>query len=149
MTQQQALAEYMAAAAARTPSEAEAEALAGAATVASLSAADQRALRQVLPHLVRGTAVLTRMLRRRAATREAVRAVPTIMRQTGSLLARRAASTGRPPTRRTVARVAAVTATRVLGNPRTCARTLQRNRRAAQTVTRSNRRPQGQRRVTG
>ena len=73
-TQQEALAELMADVAARAQTEAEAEAMVGAATLATLSPADRAALRNILPHLVRGTAILTRLLRRRRITRPAVRA---------------------------------------------------------------------------
>src|SRR5436305_4885405 len=97
-TQTQALAELMAAVASQARTEAEAEALAGAATVNAISPADRAALRVVLPHLVRGTAILTRILRQRRITRPAVRAVPTIARRTASVLARRAAA-GPPVTR--------------------------------------------------
>jgi hypothetical protein len=95
----------------------------------------------VLPHLVRGTAVLTRILRRRRITRPAVRTVPTIVRRTAQTLARRAAA-GQPVTRRTAARVMATQTRRVIGSPRTCATALQRNVRAAQTVARTAQRPQ-------
>ncbi len=135
MTQQEALAEFMAAVASRAQTEAEAEAMAGAATTAILSRADRAALRRVLPHLVRGTAVLTRILRRRRVTRPAVRAVPTIVRRTANTLTRRAA-TGQPVTRRTAARVMANQTRRVLGSPRTCAAALQRNVRASRAVAR-------------
>src|SRR5206468_517482 len=80
-TQTQALAELMAAVASQARTEAEAEAMAGAATVSAISPADRAALRVVLPHLVRGTAILTRILRQRRITRPAVRAVPTSQRR--------------------------------------------------------------------
>jgi len=59
------LAELMAADAARAHHEAEAEAMAGAAVSTVLSAADRAALRRILPSMVRGVAILTRILRRR------------------------------------------------------------------------------------
>jgi hypothetical protein len=140
LTRRDATAEMMAAVAAQAQTEAEAEAMAGAATVASLSPRDRAALERVLPHLVRGTAVLTRLLRRRQATRPAVRAVPTIVRRTTRTLAQRAAA-GQPVTRQTAARVMATQTRRVLGQPRTCAAAIQRNVRAAQTATRQTRQP--------
>jgi len=135
-TPQEALAELMADVAARAQTEAEAEAMAGAATVATLSPADRAALRTILPHLVRGTAILTRILRRRRITRPAVRAVPTIVRRTTRTLKQRAAA-GQPVTRRTAARAMAVQTRRVLGSPRTCVTALQRNVRATRLVRRT------------
>ncbi|MFN8453546.1 MAG: hypothetical protein U0401_02565 [Anaerolineae bacterium] len=135
LTQQEALAEYMAAVASRAQTEEEAEAMAGAATTAVLSRADRAALRRILPHLVRGTAILTRLLRRRGITRPAVRAVPTIVRRTAQTLTRRAAA-GRPVTRQAAARVMATQTRRVLGSPRTCAAAIQRNMRASRVVAR-------------
>jgi hypothetical protein len=135
ITQQEAEAELMAAVASRAATEAEAEAMVGAAVVTTISPADRRALRRILPHLVRGTAVLTRILRRRRITRPAVRTVPTIVRRTARTLAQRAAA-GQPVTRRTAARVMATQTRRVLGSPRTCATALQRNVRCARAVAR-------------
>jgi hypothetical protein len=94
MAHHEALAEALASMAAEASSEAEAEAMVGASTATMLSARDRAALRSLLPHLVRGTAVLTRILRRRRTTRPAVRAVPTILRRTTQIL-RRAAQAGR------------------------------------------------------
>ncbi|HUP28497.1 MAG TPA: hypothetical protein VM409_08695, partial [Chloroflexia bacterium] len=100
------------------------------------------ALRRVLPHMVRGTAILTRILRQRRITRPAVRAVPTVVRRTTRVLTRRAAA-GQPVTRRTAARVMATQTRRVLGSPRACAAAMQRNARATSTVGRSVARPVG------
>ena len=98
ITQHEALAEMMAEMAAHEQHEGQAEAMIGGAVVTVLSPRDRRALRRLLPHLVRGAAVLTRILRRRRATRPAVRAVPTIMRRTVVALKRQAAA-GKPVTR--------------------------------------------------
>jgi hypothetical protein len=136
------LAEVMAEAAAGAHLEAEAEAMTGAAVVTTLSAADRAALRQLIPHLVRGAAVLTRMLRRRRITRPAVRTVPTIVRQTARALRRRAAA-GAPVSRKTAAKVMGTVTRKVLGSPRTCALAIARNVRA------SMRSKGGFRRVTG
>jgi hypothetical protein len=135
MTPTQAIAHRMADVAARAQTEAEAEAMIGASTTTVISARDRAALATVLPHMVRGTAVLTRILRRRRATRPFVRAVPTITQQTARTLTRRAAA-GQPVTRRTAARVMANQTRRVLGNPRNCQRAMQRNVRAAAAVRR-------------
>jgi hypothetical protein len=137
MTSNQALAEFMAAVA----STAQTEAMVGAATVISLSPRDRRILRRVLPHLVRGTAVLTRILRRRRSTRNAVRVVPTIVSRTARTLARRA-SAGQPVTRRAAARAMATQTRNVLGRPRASASALQRNVRATRAVARNSGRPQ-------
>jgi hypothetical protein len=125
----------MAAVASRAQTEAEAEAMTGAATAAMLSRADRATLRGILPHIVRGTAILTRILRSRRITRPAVRAVPTIVRGATRTLARQAA-TGRPVTRGAAARAMANQTRRVLSSPRTCAAAIQRNVRAASAVAR-------------
>jgi hypothetical protein len=141
MTSNQALAEFMAAVASTAQTEAEAEAMVGAATVISLSPRDRRILRGVLPHLVRGTAVLTRILRGRRSTRDAVRAVPTIVNRTARTLARRA-NAGQPITRRAAARAMATQTRNVLARPRASANAIQRNARATRAVARNARRTQ-------
>jgi hypothetical protein len=123
------MAEMMAEVAAGAQSEAEAEAMIGAATVTALSARDRAALRSLLPHLVRGVAVLTRVLRRRRITRPAVRTVPVIMRQTVRTLRQRAAS-GLPVTRRVAGQVMGQQTRRILSNPRLCGVIIQRNLRS-------------------
>ncbi|HEX6675027.1 MAG TPA: hypothetical protein VF486_08380 [Actinomycetes bacterium] len=135
-SQTEAMAELMAAVASQARTEAEAEAMAGAATVAVISARDRAALRAILPHLVRGAAILTRILRRRRITRPAVRVVPTIVRRTTRTLARRAAA-GQPVTRRVAGRVMAAQTRRVLSSPRTCTRAIVRNQRATRVAARS------------
>lgn len=135
ITQQQALAEFMAAVASQAQTEAEAEAMAGAATIASLSPADRAALNRILPHLVRGAAILTRILRSRGVTRPAVRTVPTITRRTAQILTQRAAA-GQPVTKRTAGRVMASQTRQVLSRPRTCASAIHRNIRATRAVAR-------------
>jgi hypothetical protein len=122
----EALAEIMAEAAAHEQHEAQAEAMMGAAIMTVIPPRDRRALQQVLPHLVRGAAILTRILRRRRMTRPAVRAVPTIMRRTVTTLKRQAAA-GRPITRRAAGRAAAIEVRRVLGSPTACAAAIRQN----------------------
>jgi hypothetical protein len=136
LTEHEAMAELMAEAAALESGEGQAEAMAGASAVTIISAADRRALRQVLPHLVRGTAILTRILRRRRITRPAVRAVPTIMRRTVGTLRRQAAA-GQPITRRRAARVAATQIRKVIGNPRACQAAIVRNIKTTRVVKRA------------
>lgn len=133
VTQHEALAEMMAEAAAQEQHEGEAEAMAGAATMTVISPADRRALRAILPHLIRGTAILTRVLRRRRATRPAVRAVPTIVRRTVKTLKRQAA-TGKPITRQLAARAAARQVRNVLGNPKVCTAAIARNLKSSRAV---------------
>jgi hypothetical protein len=140
VTPQQAQAEWMAAVASQAQTEAEAEAMAGAATIAALSPADRAALQRILPHMVRGTAILTRVLRRQRATRPAIRAIPTIVRGTATTL-RRQRVAGRPITRATAARAMATQTRRVLTNPRLCTAAIQRNARAASVAGRQARRP--------
>jgi hypothetical protein len=132
----QAQAELMAAVASQAQTEAEAEAMAGAATVGAIAPADRAALRTVLPHMVRGTAVLTRILRQRPVTKPAVRAVPTIARRTATVLTRKAAA-GQPVTRKTAARVMANQTRKVLSSPRTCAAAIKKNVHATQKAKRA------------
>jgi hypothetical protein len=134
-TQTEAMAELMAAVASQARTEAEAEAMVGAATVTTISPRDRAALRAILPHLVRGAAILTRILRRRRITRPAVRVVPTIVRGTARTLAARAAA-GQPVTRRAAGRVMAAQTRRVLSSPRICTRAIVRNQRATRVAAR-------------
>jgi hypothetical protein len=138
LTEHEALAELMAAHASQEAHEGEAEAMAGAAATTVISPADRRALRMVLPHMVRGTAILTRILRRNRLTRPAVRAVPTIVRRSVNTLRRQAAA-GRPITRKAAARATAMQVRRVLGNPTACAAAIARNVRTARAVARPRR----------
>jgi hypothetical protein len=138
MSSHEALAEMMAEQAAQEIHEGEAEAAAGAALVTVLSPRDRRALRRLLPHMVRGVAVLTRILRRRRATRPAVRAMPTIVRRTVTSLKRQAAQ-GRPITRRSAGRTMASQVRRVIGNPAVCGAAIRRNLRTARQMKRPRR----------
>jgi hypothetical protein len=135
MAQHEVMAELLAATAAGAHSEGEAEALIGAATATVISPADRAVLRRILPHMIRGTAILTRILRRRRATRPAVRLVPTIVKRASRVLARRAAA-GQPVTRRAASRAVAAQVRRVLTNPRVCGRAMRRNVRATRGMAR-------------
>jgi hypothetical protein len=128
-THHEALAEIMAEMAVHEHHEAQAEAMMGAAVVSVLSPRDRRALRRLMPNFIRGMAVLTRILRRRTATRSLVRAVPTIMRRTVASLKRQAAA-GKPVTRRAAGRAAATEVRRVLGSPSACAAAIRQNVRS-------------------
>jgi hypothetical protein len=123
------MAELMAEVAARAQHEAEAEAMAGAAAVSAISAADRAALKRLLPHLVRGVAVLTRVLRSQRVTRPAVRTIPTIVRQTVRTIRHRVAA-GQPVSRRVAGQVNAGETRRVLSSPRACGAAIVRNVRA-------------------
>jgi hypothetical protein len=136
MTEAEAMAEMMATIAAGASTEAEAEAMIGAATVTTLSARDRAELRRLLPHLVRASCVLTRLLRRNRRTRPVVAAVPTIVQRTARDLTRRA-SAGRPVNRRVAARVMSRQTQGVLGSPRRTAAALQRNARATSAMRRT------------
>jgi hypothetical protein len=129
LTHHEALAEMMAQAAQYEQHGAHAEAMAGAAVMTTLSPQDRRALRRVLRHMVRGAAVLTLILRRRRATRPAVRAVPTIVRRAVRDPKSQAAA-GQPITRRAAARATVRQMQRVLGNPAACAPAIRQNVRA-------------------
>jgi hypothetical protein len=136
MTEHEAMAEMMAEAASQASGEGEAEAMAGAAFITVLSPRDRRALSGLLPDLLRGAAILTRVLRRHRATRPAIRAVPTIMRRSVRSLKRHAAK-GRPITRRAAARATAREVRRVLGSPRLVGKSLSRNMRSTRALKRS------------
>ena len=84
----QAMGEYLAARAAVTESEAEAEAFIGSAVTMSLTARDRRQLEALLPQLLKGATVLTRILRRNPATAQGVRLVPGIVDSSMRTLAR-------------------------------------------------------------
>jgi hypothetical protein len=139
LTQNEALAEMMADAAAREANEGEAEAMAGASVVTVLSPRDRRALRRILPHLVRATAILTRILRRRRRSRVGVKAVPTIMRRTVKSLKRQARK-GLPITKRRVASTVSKQLNRVLGRPKAAAAAIVRNSKVTRRMRRTTRR---------
>lgn len=135
MSEQQALGELMAAAASRAATDMEAEAQIGSATAVVLSPADREVLRSVLPSINRGVAVLTRILRRSASTRPAVRVIPTIVKRSAVSLRKQAAS-GRPITRPAAARAVATQTRKVLSSPVTCAKAVRRNVNATRAVAR-------------
>lgn len=138
LTHNEAVAEMMAEAASLEAHEGEAEAMVGAATLTVISPRDRRALRRVLRHLVRGSAVLTRILRRRRSTRPLVRTVPSIMRRTVKDLKRQAAN-GRPITRKTAARAAAKQVRRVLSSPKAAGAAIARNVKVSRAYKRPHR----------
>ncbi len=142
LSHHEALAEIMAEAASHEVHEGEAEAMAGAATLTVISPRDRRALRRILPHMIRGTAILTRVLRRRRATRPMVRVVPTIVRRTIRDLKKQAAR-GIPITRKRAAVTASKQVRRVLSSPKAVATAITRNAK----VSKAYKRPTTRRRV--
>jgi hypothetical protein len=74
-----ALGEYLAARAATAQSESEAEAFIGSAVTVTLTQHQMRELEELMPQLLRGASLLTRILRRNPGTRQAVRFVPGIV----------------------------------------------------------------------
>jgi hypothetical protein len=139
LSHHEALAEIMAEAASHEVHEGEAEAMVGAAALTVISPRDRRALRRILPHMIRGTAILTRILRRRKATRPMVRVVPTIVRRTIKDLKKQAAR-GIPVTRKRAAVTAAKQVRRVLSSPRACAAAMTRNAKVSKAYKRPARR---------
>lgn len=133
-SQHEMLAELMAAVAAQAETETEAEAQVGGATTILLSRRDRRALRRLIPNLVRGAAVLTRILRRRRGTRQLVRAVPAVVSSTANTLARRAARGG-PINPKVAGQVMARQTRNLLSSPRHTTRALMRNYRSARSAT--------------
>ena len=114
LTGSQALGEYMAAQAAATESEAEAEAFAGVAAYAALAPRDRRDLERMLPALLRGAAVVTRLLHGNRRSRQAVRLVPGIVDGAARTVLRRAAA-GQPVGPVELGRALGAATNRVLG----------------------------------
>ena len=134
--QHEAISELFAQQAAQASNEAEAEAMIGAAVTTTLTLRQRAALRRVLKDLVRGAAILTRILRLRRSTRPPVRLLPDIMRLTSRSLVRAAAS-GRPLTPQTAGRIMAMHTRRVFGSPRYAASAMQRSIQRARLFTRA------------
>ena len=113
------LMEHLGHEAARTDSEAEAEAFLGALIplAARLAPRVAPAIARVAPNLIRGIAGVARTLRGSPQTRPLVRALPQVVRQTTASLARRAQQ-GQPVSPQTAVRTLARQTSRVLGSPR-------------------------------
>ncbi|HEX8152884.1 MAG TPA: hypothetical protein VF698_07160, partial [Thermoanaerobaculia bacterium] len=135
LNETQALGEMMAAIASRASTDTEAEAQMGGAISLSLSPEERRALRDVLPAITRGAAVLTRILRRHPSTRSAVPTVVPIVKRTAVILKKRAES-GRPVTKKTAAKAMARQTRKVLGTPSICSKAIRRNASATRTAMR-------------
>lgn len=129
-----AIAEFMAAVASEAQTLAEAEAMVGAATAVLLSGTSERMKhKHIIPDLVRGSAVLTRILRRRRITRPAVRVVPTIVRRTARRLTEGIAA-GKVATKRAAGRAMALETLHVMGNSEALRRALEVNANGVHTV---------------
>jgi hypothetical protein len=113
LTGGQALSEYLAARAAGSESEAEAEAMAGVAAYLALSPRDRRDLEGMLPALLRGAAVVTRLLHGNRRTRQAVRLMPGIVDGAARTVLRSAAS-GQPADPVEIGQVLGAATSRVL-----------------------------------
>jgi len=126
--QEAALTEVLAAEAAHTASETEAEALLGAALPITIRIiTGRRRLRRVTPALVSANARLVRGLRRSGPSGPALlRVVPKIQRNTVATI-RHAQRMGRPVPPSMVAPIMAAQAARVLGTPHKCGPALLRN----------------------
>jgi len=135
LTESEALAEMMADAAMRATSESESEAMVGAAVVTVLSPRDRRALSALLPDLIRGVTVLSRVLRRRRM-RRAIGALPSLVRRSVNDMKRQAAK-GRKVTRRTAARATARQVNTLFRRPKVLRTALARNARASRAMKRA------------
>lgn len=94
VTSQQALGEYLAARAASAESESEAEGFVGSAVTLAMRRSEYRDLQRLLPSMIKGSAVLTRVLRRSKGGRSGVRLIPGIVDASARTLARRHAVRG-------------------------------------------------------
>ncbi len=122
---QDVMAEVLAGQAAEVESEEEAEALAGGTTIYIVGQAPL-AVKRVSPALAKGTARLTRLLRKRPQTRPFIKAIPTITKKTVATLSRKAAK-GKPVTPKTAIRTMAKQTMRLFGSPKKTAVALVRN----------------------
>lgn len=124
-----ALMEHLGHAAAEAESEEEAEAFIGALVplAARLIPQAASAVMRVAPNLIRGVAGAARTLRANPATRQLVRTLPTVVRQTTANLARQAQQ-GRPVTPQAAVRTLARQTSRVIGSPQRTAQAYQRSR---------------------
>lgn len=124
-----ALMEHLGHAATEAESEAEAEAFIGAMIpmAARLIPRVAPTIMRSAPQLIRGLAGVTRMLRRRPATRQLVRTLPQVVRRTAASLARQTAQ-GRPVTPQAAVRTLAQQTARVIGNPQQAVQAYRRSR---------------------
>ncbi|HEU4324148.1 MAG TPA: hypothetical protein VFS21_13440 [Roseiflexaceae bacterium] len=123
------LMEHLGHAAAQTESEAEAEAFIASLVPVAARLAPQaaRVVGQVAPQLTRGLTSVARTLRSSPATRQLVRTLPTIARNTVRTLAQQSAS-GAPLTPAHAAQTLARQTQRVIGNPQQAVQAYRRSR---------------------
>jgi len=141
----QAFAEYLAAQAAASESEDEAEALAGAAAFNALSPRDRRDLERMLPALLRGAAVVTRLLHGNRRTRPAVRLTPSIVDGAARTILRKAVS-GQQITPADIGTALGAATSQVLGSPTGRTAALRRHARGLAHARRRYRSGRGRRR---
>jgi len=122
----EALAEWLAAAAAEAESEEEAAGLVGGVTIHILGPGPVQ-IRRMTPVLVKRAVRLARVLRRSPRTRPLVPVIGSIVRKTAQSLARRAAK-GEPPTAKAAVRTMAKHTARTLASPNRVAKALAKNR---------------------
>jgi len=123
-----ALTEFLAAQAAESTMEGEAEAAIAAALPITVSImGGKRALRPVMPAMTQATGQLTKMLRQQGpAGKQLLRTVPTIQRQTVATL-KAAARAGQPINSATAVKAMAAATNNVLSNPQTVEKAVVRN----------------------
>jgi hypothetical protein len=122
LPQPEALAEAFATMASKVQSEAEAEAYAGA-IAARMLPFNSTSMKQVCPRLIKGSAALTKTLRKSPSTRPLVKTLPIILAKVGKILKQKNAQ-GKKMTLALAARVMAKVTAKVLGNPMTAASAL-------------------------
>jgi hypothetical protein len=119
------LAEVLAAEAAESEDEAEAQSLAGGIATQIMNGAPMK-IRRATPIIIKRTTCLTRVLRKSSRTRPLIKAIPTIQKSTLATLTRKAAK-GKPITPQTVVRTMAKQTTRILSSPKKTAIALVKN----------------------
>ena len=128
LPQPEALAEAFATMASRVQSEAEAEAYVGAIAARTLPF-KSASMKQVSPRLIKGSAALTKTLRKSHSTRPLVKTLPIILAKVGKILKQKNAQ-GKRITPALAARVMAKVTDKILSNPITTARALMEPSRA-------------------
>jgi hypothetical protein len=133
-----ALMEHIGHEAAQAESEEEAEAFIGALVplAARLIPRVAPTIMRVAPQLIRGAAGAARALRANPATRQLVRALPTVVRRTTASLARQVQG-GRPVTPQAAVQTLARQTAKVLANPRACVNAYRRSRALDRTFHRA------------
>jgi len=123
-----ALTEFLAAQAAESSMEGEAEAAIAAALPITITIMGGKgALRRVMPAMTQATGQLTKMMRQQGpAGQQLLRTIPTIQRQTVATL-KAAARSGQPINSATAVKAMAAATNRVLSNPQTVQKAMVRN----------------------